>query len=289
MDKFQAGLIDVQCVKKIKKCIEKHQDDIKRVCINKLIRDDIFPLLDENCTVVYYPSNDISNNGFHTNYITESGTIHFVYINTSQHMEKQIFTAAHELGHIWDIVTQIDSTATYEYTERIINRFASELLMPEQEFTSFIEQEIKVYLKDSKEIEVFDMMYVITAAMNYFFTSYKSIVYRFYELGFLSEDNCRGLWEGRNSYSLEKLLQISKDIASEKGYTRLYKIDNRCSIKGLKELLDKAYLNEQFSKEWLDSFYTKFNLKSKGENSVDDIRSMLEFRGELEDEGNCIN
>lgn len=66
---------------------------------NPILRSDVLELLDVYCTVVYYPKENESNNGFHVTGILDrlGNEKHFVYINTNQTIDKQIFTAAHEL------------------------------------------------------------------------------------------------------------------------------------------------------------------------------------------------
>ena len=77
----------------------------------------------------------------------------FVYINTAQTIEKQVFTAAHELGHIWGIDELISSSSTtmssFDGKEKITNRFAAELLMPEQIFHTACIAEFEKYKENS--------------------------------------------------------------------------------------------------------------------------------------------
>jgi len=85
---------------------EKRESQILKTKFpNQLLREDVLDLLDMYCTVIYYPLENESNNGFHITGIPHKNgeEQHFVYINTSQTIEKQIFTAAHELGHIWEV------------------------------------------------------------------------------------------------------------------------------------------------------------------------------------------
>ncbi len=263
MDKFDATKLDRDYIGKICGFIDKKNDLIKNVCVNEVIRDDIFSLLtlsDSDCTVIYYPISDSENNGFHVNYRHQGNLMHFVYINTAQHKEKQVFTAAHELGHIWDVASIIDGVRNTEIEERVINRFASELLMPKEIFNEFVRKEIEQYRNKDGGINVLDMIKVITATMNYFFTSYKSVVYRLYEVGTLKEKSCQMLWGETDVLNQEVIINLSKSVAHENGYSRLFKIDNTKHIDGLKELLDKATEQELLSDMWLKSFYETFDM-----------------------------
>lgn len=278
MDKFdwnklESGYVDIIC-----KFIEDKQNEISKFCVNELIRDDIFSLLDQFCTVIYYPTNDSKNNGFHVNYKHNNGDIHFVYINTQQHKEKQIFTAAHELGHIWNIIDIFDIESNIELEEKIINRFASELLMPKEHFDNFVKKEIGIYLVDNA-ISRADMIKVITATMNHFFTSYKSVIYRIYENDILDSADCGMLWGETLEHPREQLIELSQKFAKEKGYTRLYQADGRKWINGLKELLDSVNENDTMSPEWLQAFYERFDFKiGENETNLEQTLSILNWK-----------
>lgn len=283
MENFDPTKLDKEHITKICDFIKEKHEDINKICVNKLIRDDIFPLLDQYCTVVYYPTDDKENNGFHKDYAHNGKIVHFVYINTAQHKEKQIFTAAHELGHIWDIKSLFKEPIDDELDERLVNRFASELLMPKDHFWDFIRKELKPYLNDDNLIGEMDMIKVITATMNHFFTSYKSVIYRFYEIEVLNEEDCRVLWGDTKEHSRESLIEISQKIAKENGYSRLHQTDNRKWINGLKELIDTANEQDDFSQEWLQSFYDKFDFqRNLNKSNIDDTLSILNFEKDVE-------
>ena len=105
---------------------KKQEDKYLPYCANPILREDIFVLLDQCCTVVYFPVDDQTNNGFHVRY--PEGDI--VYINTNQTKEKQIFTAAHELGHIWGLEDYIQEqiTENENYRPEEIPKLESALL-----------------------------------------------------------------------------------------------------------------------------------------------------------------
>lgn len=246
----------------IRSFIEEKKKDISDACLNyPIIRDDIFSLFDEDkCIVIYYPLVDRDNNGFNVSYRYNGKTIDFVYINTAQYKEKQIFTAAHELGHIWKVESWIKEKThkeiDYELGERIVNRFAAELLMPENEFSSCTAREMK-------QVKTFgDLIQAVTALMNEFFTSYKSVVYRLYELRMISGKTGTVLFGKTERLPMNKIEEVSIRTAQEKGYSRLYQKDDYYYIDGLKDLLDEAKEKEAFSESWIDTFYEKFGLKS---------------------------
>ena len=73
---------------------------------NAAIKEGIFGMLESSCTVLYYSIDDV-NCGFHVKKIVGDRLEDFVYINTNKAVEIQIFTAAHELGHIWQVAEKV--------------------------------------------------------------------------------------------------------------------------------------------------------------------------------------
>ena len=262
---------------------------------NKVLRDDIFRLLAmQNCIVIHFPEEKENNNGFHVKYPLRGELRHFVFINTDKPMEEQIFTAAHELGHIWNLIEEMNSkgfkgeSSDTDWEERIINRFAAEILMPKDEFESYAKREISTARKRHPEnlLTVGNMILAITAIMNEFFIPYKSVVYRLYELDIISEKSVEILIN--DNKAIEKL---SKAVAKEQGYIRLYqpsyKRRQRRHIDGLKELLDKARDEEAMPEKWLESFYELFKLNNRPNtafnNSLTGDDSRAECKGGIAD------
>ena len=95
--------------KKIENVIREIVSHIKKECIiqNTAIRDDIFSILEDKCTVMYYPLQNEKNRGFHIKRIVKNQLEDFVYINTAKPIVEQIFTAAHELGHIFEVSKKV--------------------------------------------------------------------------------------------------------------------------------------------------------------------------------------
>jgi len=248
------------------------KEDIEHGSFNKVIRDDIFRLLEKQCIVVYFPKKDEDNNGFNVKYYMRGKLMHFVYINTAQHKEKQIFTAAHELGHIWDLMGWMKGncfTGDEEWNEWVINRFAAELLMPMDEFKEFTQKAITNIRgrNEGYSVTVGIMVHIITAIMNEFFTPYKSVVYRLYELGFIGKKSVAVLLS--NYDAIEKL---SSTIAQEQGYSRLYRSpDNLKWIVDLKNLLDQAKSQEALPEKWIESFYRLFDFDETRQSDTFEI------------------
>lgn len=75
----------------------------KGLKLQPLLRDGIFALLEQYCIVLYYPQKEGENNGCHVKCLVNNEIVNFVFINTHKSIEKQVFTATHELGHILEL------------------------------------------------------------------------------------------------------------------------------------------------------------------------------------------
>ena len=238
---------------------------------NRVLRDDIFRLLEtQDCVVLYYPKENEENNGFHVEHPFRGELKHFVYINTAQLKETQIFAAAHELGHIWKIVEfmrECGFDGGDDWEEWIINRFAAELLMPEEEFKYFFNTEIEK-LEEKYRHESIPVNYiirVITAIMNEFLTPFKSVVHRLYELGIIYEKDAYLILE---HYDNGVFKDYSEKVAREQGYSRLYQSPDKLKhIDNLREFLDKAREKDAMPEKWLVSMYELFDFEH--DNTVD--------------------
>lgn len=163
-------------------------------CINKIIKDDIFRLLEKECRVLYYPIESDEICAFYKKVDNKK----FVYINTAIPFEKQVFAAAHELAHILgvagdrsevlqsevvgDYTDGNESLETRENIENIANRFAAEFLVQ----TNILKNELD---KRKCEKDKIDLCAIINL-MDLFLVPYKTIVRRIYEIGYFSPAKC---------------------------------------------------------------------------------------------------
>lgn len=230
--------------KEIEKAIQSIVTDIKKQCIiqNTAIRDNIFEILEDKCIVIYYPLKNEKNRGFHIKKIVGNQLKDFVYINTDKPMAEQIFTAAHELGHIFEVAEKVwkmlgySDVPTKKEEEDITNRFAAELLMPVEAFK-------KVYLTNMKEagikngkIKLDDLIRVIVMQMNVFLVPYESVRRRLMETGLIPQDVADFL-ESEKVLQLVNLLIKYQNSYLEKG-TEIK------TISGIRELIEKAEMQE---------------------------------------------
>lgn len=151
-----------------------------------IIQDDIFNIIknyDRNVNLLFFPIPDDEICGFICNH---KGKL-FIYVNTNLPLEKQIFTAAHELYHLifnrdqlddyHHLIKQDDLDGTQE--ERTANLFAALLLVPR----TLLKEQIEILKVDTMNLELLD----IIRLMDVFAVPYKTMVLRLYETGILSE------------------------------------------------------------------------------------------------------
>ena len=269
-------LLPNDVVVQIKEFIKQklNDDTIKSKYPNPLLREDIFSILDIYCTVVYFPLREDSINGFHITGIVDSqGSENtFVYINTAQTIEKQIFTAAHELGHIWGVDIVIskgrEDAFLHEFGEKIINRFAAELLMPEALFFAACASVFEHYKEDKETITIPNVIKAITQLMTCFFVPYKAVVYRIFELKIISENSAL-LLLGDADISKEEIRKLVDRNLRDMGYINFLNPSHKCWIDGLAEILDKAEQKQSVSKTKIDNLRKLFSLSDNSQISED--------------------
>ncbi len=113
----------------------------------------------------------------------------YLVLNTAKNMAYNNFSVAHELYHIliqeknsnaWDIYKDEYSE---DENEMMANAFAGNIMMPEEDFVLTYDI-IKKNLVNIKNVETdtyFDNYFLITMLMNYFRTTYMSVVVRCFE------------------------------------------------------------------------------------------------------------
>ena len=159
------------------------------------IKDDIFATIknyDEKVNFLLYPIEDPEVCGFICNY---KGKI-FIYVNTFLPIEKQIFTAAHELYHLIynkeqleeDFNQLIKSKNLEEKEEKKANAFAALLLVP----TAALDNLIRILKIKRNNVKLIDVIKL----MDFFAVPFKTIVLRLYEIDYITDNQA------------DKLLQI---------------------------------------------------------------------------------
>lgn len=245
------------------------KDKLDSSFFNKILREDILALLGKYCVVIYYPlDEEEDNNGFHVMGMPVNGKPKdFVFINTNQTEEKQFFTAAHELGHIWKIHVELLRKYPEEFKgiseEDVVNRFASEILMPKEPFKQFYKEVRSTYSRNKNDlIPLSTMLKMIADIMNQYFVPYKAVVIRLEELGIIIPKG-KDLLLGNvsNKATLNQLTEYLESVIPILGHSKLLNKTNVKSIKSFPEILDKAKSLETLTVDRIESIEKKFGIE----------------------------
>ena len=230
---------------------------------NDVLRDYVFEILEKECIVLYYPIEEEKNNGFHIKKIVNNELEDFVYINTAKPVELQVFTAAHEMGHVWNVAKKVWDALGYtgkielekNLEEDITNRFAAELLMPENTFVRvFNQKKMEMGLQDNL-ISIDDLLRISVGLMNTFLVQYDAVRKRFYETGIITVEGRKRLKEKNDEYK-QKVQVYAKEQNS-----LLEKASNNKTIPGIRELIEEAEEKQSMSKIALEKIKADFGIK----------------------------
>lgn len=269
--------MDKKVIKEIQKLAEKIIKD-NNLNDKTVIRDDVFNILQNipNCIVIYYPidteANEDGCDGCHVVRTVKGVEKQLVFINTANTGERQAFSVAHELGHIWNVDGQLKDALpdTVFDVEEVINRFAAELLMPEEFFIAQLIGRVRHHIPDNN-VTVLGLIKIIVYLMNYFYSPYKAVVLRMEEIGFIDKN-------ARDHLLTYKDSQIVRDIIQEEQYTRLGIITEKKSIANLSDKLDEIEEKQLFPYNKIMEIRKEFGLssikKDKEMNEVIDINDL---------------
>ena len=253
---------------------KRKDSELENFFINPILKEDIFNILDACCTVIYYPFEQEENDGFHISLPVDYNSQkleHFVFINTEKHLDKQVFTVGHELGHLWevaDIIWDEDFKEILEDTdeniEAAMNRFAAELLVPKDLFLKMARTQLRSNQEPNGKIKLLNVIRVIASLMNEFCVPKQAIIRRFYEVGCFSEKTCRMLWmgpEGINSRDYQKdFTKALEACIREGGYTRLESRTRKKGIKDFPKILSEVERKQIFSIDKVKYFRNEFDI-----------------------------
>ena len=256
----------------ITESIEKLVEEIRREngIINRIIRDDVFSILQEcDCTVLYFPlpnENSDGCSGCHLEKNVNGKCKQFVFINTANTRERQAFSAAHELGHIWRVDERIREMHPDKEidTEDVVNQFAAELLMPRKYFESVIDGYLEKERYTGPSMTVPQMVKLIAYLMNYFFVPYKAVVYRFNEIERLHPKFNSILFLFKESSLLDEIIKAEQ-------FTRLGIVNNLKSMDNLPEYLAEAEKDSLFNPEKVKNIRDDFGIQAI-EDDIDETK-----------------
>lgn len=259
-----------ELISEIEIAVKQIREDYNMV--NQVPKEDIFALLEKLCTVLYYPLSNKNINGIHTRRTIGNELEDFVYINTSNPIEKQIYSAAHELGHIWKVDTIVSEKLDIRpyKAEDIINRFAAELLIPQEIFRTAYAQKLHALGYEGKNVCITrdNLMRVIVYLMNEFMVPYKAIVLRMEELHFISDEVIAYLDDFEEEHA-----DIIQSFIKEGQYDRLGKTTRRKSMNNLVEMINYADQLGIYSTRKLNKIRETFDIEAE------DITEIVEELG----------
>lgn len=244
--------------------IVKKKDEILKEFNYKepVIRDEIFKLLRSKSKILFFPlDEELDLDGFHIERCVKGKMMAFVYINTAKNFEKNIFCAAHELGHIYEIEKAIESVfegVKFDNKEIdvIMNRFAAELLMPHLHFCNKFQELLSIICSEKGVIKGSELLKIIVALMDYYYVPYKAVVWRLWEIGFLTE-------AGRDKFA--KIEEEDADIINayiyEGKYTRLRNPSRIKGFENLPEYLNFAEQNHVYAKRKINQMRDDFEIE----------------------------
>ena len=247
-----------EIVEAIIEIIDKEKAD--RKIANEIVRDDVFGILDCHCIILFYPLDDENINGYHISRRIKDKETDFVFINTANTTEKQVFAAAHELGHILKVDETICnrfSLPLSDMSEDIVNRFAAELLMPKKTFNEKINRMFSILNLKNDRISIVNMLTIIVYLMNEFLVEYEAIVRRFNELGKITDDDKELLLAFKSNENFEENMI---DVAKAANFTRLFIRSNNKSMSGLIENAEKAFETDAMTEERIEKILSNFGV-----------------------------
>lgn len=204
------------------------------------LKEGIFDLLERVGTLIFFPFEETDFWGI---YVCKNEKNYFI-INTSIEIEKQVFAAAHELAHSFDLakvnfeIVTADLMTEYvdskefgpalKRADMIANRFAAELLVGTKKLLEKFEELPETYNERVKAVLLSDI----------FLVPYKTIIKRFAEIGILEDQ-----------FIIEELLSVKekevKEIADRhESCRRNYEINKETKLGGYVNKALLLYENE---------------------------------------------
>ena len=230
----------------------------KNGIINEVIRDDVFDILKEECVVLYYALDDSRVEGCHMIKPMQGKMEQFVFINTTKAVQEQTWTAAHELGHVWQGDHYVkEKLNQYDLdSEQLVNRFAAELLLPQNIFEMELKDKLKEFGYVGPVMSAEMMVCLVTYLMNYFCTPYKAVIRRFIELDYIRENTEQHFLNG-----FEKEMDLYKRLIIENQYTRLEMVNKAYSMRNVEKDINILEKNEVYSKKKIARLRELFHLE----------------------------
>ncbi len=270
-------LLDKQIVEFIQTVVDEIKNK-KQIKLNSVIKDGIFDVLERKCTVIYYLLENEINRGFHIKRLVNERVEDFVYINTDNTVEQQVFTAAHELGHVYNVYSSVCKKAiengieldvnNQDYEEKVTDRFAAEFIMPENLFKNISDEFAKeLHIYSDTSLLVF--LRLMAKLMDYFMAPFDAIRKRLYEIDFIDRTTNKFFSENKND--LIKIINLFKkdDNSVFNSKTKVM------TISGLREFLDKAMNIPETDKNLIKKIKSDFKLEDVSSINIENEKIKL--------------
>lgn len=184
------------------------------------IAKDIFMLLEKKGVILcQYPFQTEKESHMDANitwFETKYGPITFIGLNTSLYFDEQIFALAHELYHFitkTGKAYEADEEEEDKLTEKKADRFAAELLLPDDVLRSRVISQFKN--SDLSMVAELRLLRFIARLQDEWWLPYRSLVLRIWEEGYIGEDMFDNLFGMDDRKSDSKYGRIFSNMAQD--------------------------------------------------------------------------
>lgn len=241
---------------------------------NAPICDYIFAILKNECILLEWPEDkQLDLDGLSTEKVIGDRLETIVYINSTKNKEKQNFCAAHELGHRHKLDRQIkdafpEDIITNAVIEDVMNRFAAELMMPENDFSrrsSRLYKTCQGKQADRNVIYIKKLLESVAALMDYYFVPYKAVTLRLQETKIVPDRAVEVLLGFEETDAGKNIID---EIIKQQGITRLRTPDRKAQYSIQLENL-RAIVKDPDITKYMTENELKKHLKTMGFEAED--------------------
>lgn len=250
---------------------------------NTVIGDYIFTILKDQCLLLQWPDpKQLDLDGFSTERVIGGEIKTVVYINSAKNLEKQNFCAAHELGHLYSLDRLIhdkfpEDVLLPDDVEGIMNRFAAELMMPQEDFSDrarkYLLRKAHLIPGSNYEVSLKNVLLAIIDLMNFYYVPYKAVVYRLKETDILELDE----------FMCERLLAYEKkdvvnSMISRVGAFRLRTPSNKSQASVVPDNIMKCLcdpgITKYISRSSLKNFLKQLGISVDVAETIQELQAM---------------
>lgn len=173
------------------------------------------------------------------------------------------------MGHVWGVATQVwelvgeQGVLESKVEERIIDRFAAELLMPAKEFRRTFWAHMEKLNLDANKLRLADLVRVMVLQMNDYMVPYESVRRRVIETKIITQNL------GETLLKKEKAILPLINAFSKDQNTMLDRVTAKKTIPGLRNMLEAAERSGELSIYTINRIKRDFDIDDI--NGADDI------------------